>query len=149
MFQDALPSTAERVPLSTSKDVNEQIRRKTLENINKYSLNKNLITARLKELDYEWDTERFLEANASTIVLITVFLGLAHSVYWFFLTGLVAFFLLLHAIQGWCPPLPFIRKRGFRTADEINEERIALKFIRGDFEKFCSEPKEFPKSFVH
>jgi hypothetical protein len=51
----------------------------------------------------------------------------------FLLTGAVGFFLLQHALQGWCPPLPVIRKMGVRTVEEINNERIVLKNIRGDF----------------
>ena len=42
-------------------------------------------------------------------------------------------FLLMHAIQGWCPPLPIIRKMGVRTAEEIFHEKFVLKQIRGDF----------------
>lgn len=40
----------------------------------------------------------------------------------------------MHALQGWCPPLPVFRCYGFRTAAEIDYERYALKAIRGDFE---------------
>src|SRR5690348_10746194 len=39
------------------------------------------------------------------------------------------------ALQGWCPPVPFFRSRGVRTAYEINQERYALKALRGDFAK--------------
>ena len=49
------------------------------------------------------------------------------------LPGLVAAFLLQHALQGWCPPVPLFRHLGFRTAAEIDEERCALKALRGDF----------------
>jgi len=42
----------------------------------------------------------------------------------------VAAFLLQHAVQGWCPPLPVFRRLGVRTADEINDERVALKAVR-------------------
>jgi len=52
---------------------------------------------------------------------------------WLFLPAAVAAFLFQHAIQGWCPPLPLFRRLGFRTASEIDRERYALKFIRGDF----------------
>src|SRR5213592_3015395 len=45
----------------------------------------------------------------------------------------VTAFLLQHAVQGWCPPVPFFRKRGVRTMREIGEERFALKTLRGDF----------------
>jgi hypothetical protein len=45
----------------------------------------------------------------------------------------VAGFLLQHAVQGWCPPVPLFRRLGFRTAAEIDYERYALKALRGDF----------------
>jgi hypothetical protein len=38
-----------------------------------------------------------------------------------------------HAVQGWCPPIPMLRRLGFRTSFEIEEERQALKAIRGDY----------------
>jgi hypothetical protein len=47
---------------------------------------------------------------------------------------MVTAFLFQHAIQGWCPPVPILRRMGFRTAHEIEQERNALKAIRGDFE---------------
>jgi hypothetical protein len=51
----------------------------------------------------------------------------------FALPAVVAAFLLQHAVQGWCPPLPVFRRAGVRTAAEIDHERYALKAIRGDF----------------
>jgi hypothetical protein len=39
-----------------------------------------------------------------------------------------------HALQGWCPPVPLLRRLGFRTSFEIEEERQALKALRGDFD---------------
>jgi hypothetical protein len=42
-------------------------------------------------------------------------------------------FFMQHALQGWCPPLPVFRRLGFRTQYEIEQERYALKAIRGDF----------------
>jgi hypothetical protein len=50
------------------------------------------------------------------------------------LPALVSGFLFQHAVQGWCPPVPVLRRLGFRTAYEIEEERRALKALRGDFE---------------
>ncbi len=46
----------------------------------------------------------------------------------------VAGFLFQHAVQGWCPPVPILRMLGFRTSYEIEQERRALKALRGDFE---------------
>jgi hypothetical protein len=45
----------------------------------------------------------------------------------------MAALLLQHALQGWCPPIPLLRRLGFRTEAEINRERYALKALRGDF----------------
>jgi hypothetical protein len=36
-------------------------------------------------------------------------------------------FLLQHAVQGWCPPVPVLRRLGFRTQTEIEDERHALE----------------------
>ena len=48
--------------------------------------------------------------------------------------------MIQHALQGWCPPLAVLRRLGFRTAKEINEERFALAALRGDFDKIHSKP---------
>jgi hypothetical protein len=47
----------------------------------------------------------------------------------------VTAFLLQHALQGWCPPVPVFRRLGVRTAAEIDRERYALKALRGDFRR--------------
>ena len=122
-----LPSTADRVPLNTCEDVNKQIRERTDANVAEFgSRSRAAIDARLEQLDDEWDVERTIEANASTICLVGLGLGT--------LPAVVAGFLLQHALQGWCPPIPILRRLGFRTQTEIEEERYALKAIRGDFE---------------
>ena len=53
---------------------------------------------------------------------------------WLALPAIVTGFLFQHAMQGWCPPLPILRRLGFRTAEEINQERYALKALKGDFD---------------
>jgi hypothetical protein len=53
---------------------------------------------------------------------------------WYILPAAVTSFWLQHGLQGWCPPLPLFRKMGIRTTREINEERMALKVLRGDFQ---------------
>ena len=52
---------------------------------------------------------------------------------WFIFPAAIAGFLLQHAIQGWCPPVPLFRRMGIRTAHEIQQERHALKALRGDY----------------
>jgi hypothetical protein len=41
-----------------------------------------------------------------------------------------------HAIQGWCPPVPLLRRLGFRTPAEICEERCGLKMLGGEYRSF-------------
>lgn len=77
--------------------------------------------------------ERTLEANASAIALIGLALGAFVNKKFLILPGIVAGFLLQHALQGWCPPLPVFRRMGVRTSYEIEQERYALKAFRGDF----------------
>ncbi len=129
-----IPSTVERVPQHTAEHVNEQIRRQTKERVARCAASgREAIDRRLAELDREWDIERTLEANAATASLIGLTLGATVDRKWFIFPAVVAGFLLQHAVQGWCPPLPVFRRLGFRTQPEIDYERYALKSLRGDF----------------
>lgn len=128
-----LPSTTERVPQQTDPAINERITQQTEANVEAYSADRRLIDVRLEELDGEWDIERILEANAAAVSLIGLTLARFVSRRWFLLPAAVAAFLLQHAVQGWCPPVPLFRRLGIRTQREIDEERHALKAMRGDF----------------
>lgn len=129
-----LPPTMERVPRSTSGAYNQAISQQTVQNIAHYARGgRRAIDARLEDLKHEWDIERVLEANAASAVLTGLALGLFVNRRFLVLPGLVAGFLLQHALQGWCPPVPLFRRLGIRTAKEIDEERYALKALRGDF----------------
>ena len=74
-----------------------------------------------------------LAANAAGIALTGTVLGLARDSRYLVLPLMVTAFLLQHALQGWCPPVPLLRRWGVRTAAEIGGERAALKALRGDF----------------
>jgi hypothetical protein len=129
-----IPSNVERVPLHTSDEANARIQQTTAENLARYeSASGEEIEHRLCELDREWDIERTLEANASSVALLGLGLGAFVNRRYFALPAVVAGFLLQHAIQGWCPPLALFRRLGVRTQREIDEERFALKALRGDF----------------
>lgn len=138
-----LPATDERVPANTADEVNLHIRRKMEQRLAQLAANdKDAITRRLLELEQEWDIERVLEANAATVVLASATLAIVEDRRWGWLTVAVGAFLLQHAVQGWCPPLPVLRRLGVRTAREINEERLALRILRGDFAAPVSTPAE-------
>lgn len=132
-----LPSTTRRVIENTRKEINERIARQTECNVAKYiSASPEAIGDRLAQLDQEWDIERVLEANASAIAFTGILLALVFSWYWLLLPLFVTSMLFLHALQGWCPPVPLLRRLGIRTETEINQERFALKVLRRDFDGF-------------
>lgn len=128
-----MPSSAQRVNVHTPARVNESIRRRTAASVAYHAMHPEHIPDRLHELDLEWDIERILETMSAAVSLV----GLAGVVTgrkrWVLFPMVVQGFFLQHAVQGWCPPLPVLRRLGFRTTAEIDEERYALKALRGDF----------------
>src|SRR5690606_9769407 len=127
--------TGTRVERKTRRDLNERIRMDTdarlarLENADSGQLR-----ARLSELDREWDVERVLQANASTLVVLGTVLGATVDRRFLLLPAAVLSFFAQHALQGWCPPMPIHRRLGVRAAREIERERYAVKALRGDFD---------------
>jgi hypothetical protein len=131
-----IPATTTRVEQQTHEAINEEIYRQTEQNISHFARQgRDDIDRRLEELHREWDIERMLEANAASISLLGLGLGAFVDRRFFMFPAIMAGFLLQHAVQGWCPPVPLFRRLGVRTASEIDRERYALKVIRGDFEE--------------
>jgi hypothetical protein len=126
-------ATADLVRRQSPRAANEAIEAAINRSVYFHAEHPILIDRRLEELDAEWDIERALEANAATIALTGVVLAATVDRRFLAVPGVVAAFLLQHALQGWCPPLPVLRRFGLRTAQEINRERVALKALRGDF----------------
>jgi hypothetical protein len=127
-----LPTTRDRVPASTAGEVNRRIDQEIADNVREATAH-GRATQRIGELDAEWDIERAIEMNASALAFIGVALGYFVHPYWLALPALVTAFLFQHALQGWCPPVPVLRRMGFRTTYEIERERQALKAVRGDY----------------
>jgi hypothetical protein len=134
-----MTNTRNRVPSHTSADVNLEIQREAERRVAFYDQHRDAIPERLKALDEEWDIERAIECNASALAFSGIALAAAtDDKRWLFLPAAVTAFLFQHAVQGWCPPVPILRRLGFRTAYEIDEERQALKALRGDFSSVTS-----------
>ena len=145
MTNHVLPATDERVPLHTRPRENRRIHARTLHDVSRYlEAPDDIITARIQELEREWDIERTLEANAATVSLAGLALGILVDRRFLVLPVAVAGFLLQHALQGWCPPLPVLRRLGVRTAAEIHQEILALRILRGDF----LEKPAYPESLL-
>ena len=127
-----ITSSARRVVEHTSADVNERIGRETDRRVAYFADHPDEIDGRLRELDEEWDVERTLETGSSTLTLTGLVMGVAVSRKWLLLSLAVQGFFMQHALKGWCPPLPLLRRLGVRTQYEIERERYALKALRGD-----------------
>ena len=120
----------DRVRANTARRVNEQIDSRIDRNIQAFRGRRpSDILQRLYELEREWDVERMLEFMASSFSLTGLVLGKTRNRRWFIFPAVVLSFLLVHAVQGWCPPLPILRRLGFRTREEIDRERYALKAL--------------------
>lgn len=129
-----IPATMERVERHTAPAVQQRIRKRARQRVHGLAgAPPHELTRRIEQLEREWDIERWLETNAATVSLIGLALGSFVDRRWFALPAVVAGFLLQHAIQGWCPPLPLFRRMGVRTAAEIHDEIVELRRLRGDF----------------
>ncbi|HZP86551.1 MAG TPA: hypothetical protein VFB54_07000 [Burkholderiales bacterium] len=124
----------DRVRASTASEINARIDTATDASIRHYAKTTiGAISHRIEELDKEWDLERTLATNAASLALGGLVLSVLHDRRWLVVPTLVMSFLLQHALQGWCPPVPLLRLLGVRTRREIERERYALKAMRGDF----------------
>jgi hypothetical protein len=127
---------ADRVRANTAEHVNKRIDEKIENNVRYYSgRTRAEVTCRIAELEREWDIERVLQLAAASLSLTGLTLAAVKNRAWFLLPTAVLSFLFLHAVQGWCPPIPVLRRLGIRTREEIERERYALKALLGDFEE--------------
>ena len=131
-----LPATTERVERNTDAAINAARRAEIQNSLRYHTARPREIPARLAELDREWDIERAIEANAATIMLAGLALTALVDRRFIALPAMVGGFLLQHALQGWCPPVPVLRGLGFRTPAEICEERCGLKMLQGQYRSF-------------
>jgi len=122
-----IASTAERVSSNTSQRVNARIWQQTQAKMRRVAAaGRPAIERRLRELDEEWDIERYVETMAPTFTLLGLTLGLTRNRRFLLIPFVVQAFFLQHALQGWCPPIPVLRSLGVRTVQEIERERCAL-----------------------
>ena len=131
----------DRVRAQTAPEINHRLDTELERRLKFYATqDQATISERIAELDNEWDIERVLEANASGIILLSIVLSILRGRKWLVLSLAVSGFLLRHALEGWCPPVPLLRRWGVRTRLEIEQERYALKVLRGDFDNTIGHP---------
>lgn len=119
-----------RVEQHTKPEINWRIDREIERRVAAYEeAGIEAINRRLGRLDMEWDMERVLEAHAGIVTLAGFASGKLINRKFYALPLLIAGFLLRHAVQGRHPLLPILRRLGFRTAREIEKERMALQSL--------------------
>lgn len=114
------------------QDADEQMRRRLRANVAYYARRPDRIDKRLRDLDREWDVERVVAFGAGAATLTGLALGLFRKK-WALLPIAVGALLVAHSVDGCCRPAPCLRCLGLRTRREIEQERYALKALRGDF----------------
>lgn len=136
-------TTGDRVRDYTSEQVKQVIDQKTYENVKAYfDRSENVISQRIKELDEEWDIERVLEVNMSSLAIGGFILSIKNR-FWLTLPVVVVGFLAQHSVQGWSPPVALLRYLKFRTRKEIEREKHALKALRGDYSNIMSAEEAY------
>lgn len=126
-FPPTDPRANDRVRAHTPRHVNARIDHAIRANVSYYAqAGRDAILARLRELNREWDIDRVLIANFAVLGGITSELGRRNQNVWTHVFRTQQFFLLMHAVIGWCPPTSLFRRLGVRTQKEIAAERAAL-----------------------
>lgn len=132
-----IPDEADRIRANTSEEINAKIDQITENNIRFYATQrKETITERIDKLEEEWDVDRLVQMCVSGVGVSSILLGVIASKKWWLVTTAAIGFLGNQAVNGWCPSAAIFRKLGFRTRQEIDSEKYALKAIRGDFDDF-------------
>lgn len=117
-----------------SATATQKIDHRTDENALSFALQpREAVSHRIESLERSWDIERALQLMAGSFALTGALLSVRRRP-WAALPAVVGFFLAQHAVQGWCPPLPILRRLGFRSRQEIDREKFALKALRGDYD---------------
>lgn len=132
-MQDWQPPKHDVIRERSSDEANRRIDRVTRGALVEIGDSPDAIRARIDELDREWHLDRALIALFSVVGSWTAStamrslrrtgkLGGGGVLFWVQMG-----FLLHHAVRGWCPPVPLLRRLGFRSAHEISAERCTLE----------------------
>ncbi|MFO0822039.1 MAG: hypothetical protein U0792_02795 [Gemmataceae bacterium] len=91
------------------------------------------IEARLCELEREWTAGRVTKAVIGVLIVAGIALAALANRWWLLPTGIAGSLLLQYLVtrHSWLGKL--FHRMGFRTGFEVEQERTALKVIRGDF----------------
>jgi hypothetical protein len=123
--------TANRVQEHTRTSIDARVQKEMQERLRYYAgPGKAQIDQRLSELERESDIERAIEVEAPIMMLTGIALGARVHKLFFVLPVAAAGMVILHSLHGWYPLIPVLRRLGFRTTREINDERHELLFLK-------------------
>ena len=92
------------------------------------------IRERLDQLDREWTTGRASKATAGLMIVAGLALTAVFSPWWLVLTAAGGLLLLPYLFGRRSPLGGLFHRFGFRRGSEIEQEKVALKALRGDFQ---------------
>ena len=140
---DTESRTNDRVRSNTPVEINNRLDQAMMKRVWEYAKkSKEEISARILELDREWDVERVLETGAAGLSLGGVMLSIFKGRRWLILPAAVLASLLQHCLTRRCLPVQLVRTAGVRTRREIEAEKNALRVLRGDFDRLDSISEE-------
>src|SRR5215211_6185182 len=91
------------------------------------------IDARLAELERECSAGRVAKAALGVVIVAGSVLAAVHSPWWLILPAVAAVFLIQYMFTRSSWMTGVFHEAGFRTGSEIEQEKFALKALRGDF----------------
>jgi hypothetical protein len=91
------------------------------------------IEERLGELEDEWTTGRASKATAAVMIVSGLALSAVHKSWWLLLSAGGGVLLLPYLFGRRSPLGAGFHRLGLRTGQEIEQEKVALKLLRGDF----------------
>lgn len=115
--------------------LDDAIEERVKEHVRYYStLGTEALDRRLEELDREWDMERAVTIGLSGLGLFGLAIGRLGGRSFRLLTWMSLPLLFAFTQGRWSPPSFLKETLGLRNRRIIEEERYALKALRGDFE---------------
>jgi hypothetical protein len=135
--------TNDRVRRNTAPKFNQRIDQAAMKRVwDLARKSREEISARIAELDREWDLERVLETAAAGLSLGGVLMSVRKGRRWLLLPASVLATLLQHSLTRKSLPVQILRAAGVRTRREIESEKNALRILRGDFDKLTAVSEE-------
>lgn len=116
----------DRIRLHTDSLVNQTIDAKIEASIERLrGAHPEEIRCRLNQLEKEWDVDQVMQGKTALLVNLGLSVGRKdRRAYW--IAGIGFASLLSHALTGWSPSLPLLRRMGLRSRREIDREKFAL-----------------------